>query len=168
MDGIPDMDTSIEAAIIQEPPLPPAIPTRALDTEGAPEPPPAAYKARLCLQTPMRLKHDGRLIKLVQSILNLLLSALRVRLRDLHELYGLQDHDSELPGVPAILNSSLLGRNLRWRIWTRYTNRQHTATKLGGIVDEIELDLGRMRDRWPLLRIGQRFHLGKQASMGPG
>jgi CRISPR-associated endoribonuclease Cas6 len=58
-------------------------------------------------------------------------------------------------------------KNLRWRDWTRYSNRQKTRMKMGGIVGEFVLR-GNLAPFLPFLKIGEFAHVGKATSMGLG
>lgn len=56
---------------------------------------------------------------------------------------------------------------LQWRDWTRYSNRQKTRMKMGGIAGDFVLR-GNLTPFLPFLKIGEFAHVGKATSMGLG
>ncbi len=65
-------------------------------------------------------------------------------------------------------NINLLEKNLEWQDWTRFSNRQKTSMKMGGLVGKIKLSLINCESLWPFLWLGQYVHAGKVTSMGLG
>ncbi len=142
------------------------LPCLPLDEVPALPPMPSAILLRL--QTPLRLKRDGRLVTPRQFHMRLFLNALRLRLRNLLEFHCVGEEPVVLPELPPEPEAMLRRQALRWMDWTRYSNRQRTRMKLGGLVGELELDMRGREDWWPLLQAGQWLHMGKQTSMGLG
>lgn len=147
---------------------PTALPALAAVPEAIPRIPDRPEHLKLHLTTPLRLKRDGRLVRPDGLNPVLFLGALRLRLRDLLELYGQPDRECRLPDIPETIETALLDRQLQWRDWTRWSSRQKTKMKLGGIIGEMTLDTAPIADWWPLLWLGQWLHVGKQTSMGLG
>ncbi len=56
---------------------------------------------------------------------------------------------------------------LAWRDWERYSTRQKTRMKMGGLVGEISYE-GHIRSFLPFLKAGEVFHVGKGTSFGLG
>jgi len=56
---------------------------------------------------------------------------------------------------------------LRWYDWERYSGRQKTRMKMGGLLGKIVYS-GRISQFLPLLRAGAVFHVGKGTSFGLG
>ena len=56
---------------------------------------------------------------------------------------------------------------LRWRDWSRFSTRQQTLIKLGGLVGEITYE-GDLDPFLPFLRAGELTHVGKGTSFGLG
>lgn len=56
---------------------------------------------------------------------------------------------------------------LAWRDWERYSTRQRTRMKMGGLVGEISYE-GHIRSFLPFLKAGEVFHVGKGTSFGLG
>jgi hypothetical protein len=57
---------------------------------------------------------------------------------------------------------------LRWQDWERYSNRQQTKMKLGGLVGEIEYAGEAIREFLPLVVAGELLHVGAGTSFGLG
>jgi CRISPR-associated endoribonuclease Cas6 len=59
------------------------------------------------------------------------------------------------------------GCDLRWHDWERWSQRQNSAMKLGGLVGTLTLE-GDLAPFAPLLRITEILHAGKGAVFGLG
>jgi len=57
--------------------------------------------------------------------------------------------------------------SLRWHDWQRYSTRQQTRMKLGGLVGQISYE-GELAPFLPFLRVGELTHVGKGTSFGLG
>ncbi|MBI4523637.1 MAG: CRISPR system precrRNA processing endoribonuclease RAMP protein Cas6 [Deltaproteobacteria bacterium] len=57
--------------------------------------------------------------------------------------------------------------NIRWHDWERYSARQDTRMKMGGFVGEVEYH-GELAEFLPLLKLGERIHVGKSSTFGLG
>ncbi len=62
---------------------------------------------------------------------------------------------------------SIAGSDLRWLDWERWSQRQNTAMKLGGLVGTLTLE-GDLAPFAPLLRTAEVLHAGKGATFGLG
>jgi len=58
--------------------------------------------------------------------------------------------------------------DVRWRDWSRYSSRQATTMKLGGLVGTCTLPQEAISAMWPLLWLGQWVHVGKATTFGLG
>ena len=123
---------------------------------------------RTIFRTPVRLQSEGHLLgrhSVEEFGAGKLLEAAYRRLYILAACYGMEDlpplHLPEFPDDPALYE------NVRWQEWKRYSNRQRTHMRLGGIVGEMVL--GRQYQPWfPLLRACSVLHVGKATSFGFG
>lgn len=151
LDHWQSLDRQALSAVNPLPAIPPAMPAR----------------ARLYLQTPLRLKRQGSLVKPNELTPNLLLQAVGKRLHDLvthHEQPPSDWHPPELPTQPLAFDHAAL----HWEDPARWSSRQQTRMRIGGIAGIIELDLTGIEAWWPALWTAQWTHIGKLTSMGLG
>ena len=57
---------------------------------------------------------------------------------------------------------------LYWHEQQRYSKRQGTTMKMGGVVGHIRVSDPRLAQSWPYLWLGQFIHAGSGATMGLG
>jgi hypothetical protein len=65
----------------------------------------------------------------------------------------------------------VVANQLRWLDWERYSSRQKTKMRLGGLVGDVEYEFASMEDREvfvPLLILGELLHVGKNTTFGLG
>jgi len=119
----------------------------------------------LHLETPLRIKSDDKLAR--DLTFRLLISRLSERAYLLAHLYcgaRLEDFESvakDSGGVETVRSS------LRWIDWERYSSRQQTKMKFGGLVGEITYR-GDFKKYLPLLYLGESIHVGKNTTFGLG
>ena len=132
--------------------------------------PKAPETADIVLLTPLRIKRKGQLIGPREFLAADFLRQLWRRAKDISHFYAdaSQGMEITLPNSRADeLNAHALV-NLAWRDWSRYSSRQKTLIKMGGVVGHIQLHGELVKDWWPLLWMGQWLLLGKGTSMGLG
>ena len=61
----------------------------------------------------------------------------------------------------------IIDANLRWHDWERWSERQQSAMKLGGLMGTVTLE-GDLAPFGPLLRMAEVIHVGKGATFGLG
>jgi hypothetical protein len=131
--------------------------------------PQAPEQVRLRFHTPLRLKQENDSVTPETFEFAGLFGNLLRRMSLLtffHSETPLEADFAEL--MVRARNVRLISKDLRWRDWTRYSNRQKTAMKMGGLVGGVELDLAGWPELWPYLWLGQWTHAGKGTSMGLG
>ena len=129
--------------------------------------PPRAERVYIRFITPTRIIKEGRLVD--ELPFDLLISRLILRISDLDREYcggGLEIPFQELLGR-ARESVEIESQNVNWSDWERYSGRQETRMKLGGLVGEVtykgEVDLF-----LPYLHLGEYVHVGKQSTFGNG
>lgn len=132
--------------------------------------PKATKKADIVLLTPLRIKRKGQLIGPREFLAADFLRQLWRRAKDVSHFYAdaSQGIEITLPNSKADELNAHAQVNLAWRDWSRYSSRQRTLIKMGGVVGRIQLHGELVKDWWPLLWMGQWLLLGKGTSMGLG
>jgi len=120
--------------------------------------------------TPLRLQHEGQVLRMLNG--RVLLSALLRRISLLS--YFHMGNELEAPfaeWAERAHSLELQQQGLRWQRGTRQSSRQGTTVPLDGLTGELFVD-GRDRpwlaELWPWFWLGQWLHLGKSASLGLG
>lgn len=142
----------------RHPPVPHSL-TRVQVVPEDPADPPDEDRLRIHLLTPLRLRRENRLVGQLNFE-----EFVRATLRRCRLLFPSFAQTLPTEGARQV---ETVDQDLRWRDWTRYSGRQGTAMKLGGLVGWIDFR-GPWKEYWPLLRVAQRIHVGKAASFGLG
>ncbi len=130
--------------------------------------PQAPASVRVVLETPLRVKAGGSLLAREIEAADFLCLAGR-RLGALIRFHG---HDPaggfdfrsrmEKEALPELRD-----RHLRWRDLSRYSNRQKSSLKIGGLTGHFTLR-GNLQPWWGILQAVELVHLGKGTIMGLG
>jgi hypothetical protein len=132
------------------------------------------YKLSLNFITPVRIKKDRRYTEFIDF--NILITNIIRRLYLLTILFCIQnDSDKyQVSNLKEYLNSSYQVKNLNnylsWYDWSRYSTRQKTTMKLGGLVGQISfIGKGEFLNNYlkPLFAC-EYLHVGKGTSFGLG
>ena len=117
--------------------------------------------------TPLRLKAEKRLVT-SPTLFHILKSA-AFRLRVLSSLYSETSVDLlTSTDFDALLeNVEVESPEFTWREISRYSKRQGTGMKLGGVMGSMTLS-GKIGPIYPLLRVGELIHVGKNTGFGLG
>lgn len=121
------------------------------------------------LLTPYRSKRDGRLIAPDRFIPQNFASSLISRIERLRV-----QHDPESPSLPvadwiaASKSLQMEQPQLRWKDVRRYSSRQKTYMKIGGVVGSFLLQGKGLEQLLPVLELGQWLHAGKSTFLGLG
>lgn len=129
----------------------------------------APRRVTLEFLTPLRLQENGCAIPPSRLSPRPLLTALVRRASLLAEHYHgqpllPQERFTELARAAGGIEGLA---QMRWRDWTRHSSRQGRTMQLGGCMGfwHLEGDLSPFRD---FLRLGEKLHVGKEASFGLG
>jgi CRISPR-associated endoribonuclease Cas6 len=121
---------------------------------------------RIKLITPLRIKTDGKLrndftfFDFLKTLLNRLYF-----LSYFHCGNKSERQHRELLEMSKDINIS--DKVLVWHDWIRYSARQQTKMKMGGLLGEFTLK-GELATFLPFLKVGEFIHLGKATTMGLG
>jgi CRISPR-associated endoribonuclease Cas6 len=129
-------------------------------------PPDAESSLTLRFLTPTRLVYEGSLTE--APAFHVLLRVLLRRLSNLAYFHC----DTELPLdfralIAAAEQIQTASSRLWWYDWERYSARQDTRMKLGGVLGQVTY-AGDLEPFWPLLQLGTYVHVGKGTSFGLG
>lgn len=121
---------------------------------------------KIKLITPLRMKIEGKLkdeftfFDFIRTLLNRLYFLTRFHCGNKFE----RQHRELLEMSKSIKISE---KDLIWHDWIRYSTRQKTQMKMGGLIGEFTLS-GELATFLPFLKIGEFTHLGKATTMGLG
>lgn len=130
------------------------------------KPSPLTNKIILDFSTPLRLTLFGDLV--TQLTFDVFIQALIRRIKSFKFDHCLA---KETDNYEALLEKTeevtISNNSLKWKDWTRYSNRQHTSMEFGGLIGSITLE-GNLKPFLPLLTIGEYIHVGKNCTFGNG
>jgi hypothetical protein len=133
-------------------------------------PPPPIFQGdsvTLVIDTPLRLQRNGHPIDARALTARDLLVALVRRIALLHEFHGAGPLPLNFRALAQRAEAIESDKELRWRNWQRYSNRQQQKIALGGVVGRWRLS-GDLGPFLPFLHLGQWLHVGKEATFGLG
>ena len=135
----------------------------------APVAPPCPERLILRLLTPLRLNSEDRLVSQDRFRFHHLFSNLLRRISLLTAFHTDDPLETDFAGLTRAARAlNLTLSRLRWHEWARFSSRQDTLVKMGGLVGEIGLEGAGLEPFWPYLWLGQWTHAGKGAVMGLG
>ncbi len=117
--------------------------------------------------TPIRIKHERKL--LTELYFFVLIKSLMLRLNLIH-YFHCEERDLTWAYKDIIEEAKKIiikESNIRWFDWSRYSSRQGTKMKLGGIIGKITYE-GRIKPYMEILKAGEIFHVGKNTTFGLG
>lgn len=121
----------------------------------------------LSFLTPTRIHYDGRLA--LDLEFHILIRNLLRRMSLLAYFHCDQDPaEIDFKGlIDKAKEAKVVRRDLRWYDWERYSARQETRMKMGGVVGEITFE-GDIGPFMPLIQAGEVLHFGKGTGFGLG
>lgn len=126
-------------------------------------------EVELRLDTPLRIRLKEREINVKELDFYALFSVLMRRLSMLRQFHTDTSLDLDFKQLSdQARDTPVLSRQLHWHDWSRYSSRQKTSVKMGGLMGSITLDGASLKDFWPILYLGQFIHAGKGTAMGLG
>jgi hypothetical protein len=119
----------------------------------------------ISFKTPLRIKANDKLLSDIPF--HLLIKRLSERAFLLAHLHCGAEMDDFEGFAKGSENVETIRNKLRWVDRERYSSRQQTSMKFGGIVGEITYR-GDFQKYLPLLRLGEHIHVGKAVTFGLG
>lgn len=130
--------------------------------------PQTQQRIQLQLTTRLRLKQDNRLQRQAPDFAQLM-ARLVGRIKTLEHAYA--ESADQASGVPDFHPDSLRGvshqDHTEWHEWDRFSGRQKTWMKFGGLRGLISYN-GELEEFMPWLRLGEWLHIGGKTSFGLG
>lgn len=123
-------------------------------------------RIKLQLITRLRLKQNNRLQRRAPNFQQLV-SRLAGRFKTLEHVYGRENGASLQVNTMEPMHSVGSHDHTTWDEWDRFSGRQKTWMKFGGLMGEITYQ-GELHPYLPLLRLGEWLHIGSKTSFGLG
>lgn len=134
----------------------------------SPVPPACPAGAEIRLLTPLRMKKDGTQVGRARFDFGAFFSTLLRRISMLTYFHGEAPLETDFKALTAAARAVRADANLRWREQVRFSARQKTEMKLGGVVGTLRIEGQDLSPFWPYLWLGQWTHAGAAATMGNG
>jgi len=143
-----------------------ALQQRAAGPVALPDAPPSV---QVQLVTPLRIKRQGRLVGARELSASDFLRHLCWRLEQIDQRFGDGDPQGYWESHRDLVEGlAPAPTQVRWLDWTRYSSRQETTMKLGGLMGTLAMPEQAIAAMWPLLWLGQWVHVGKATTFGLG
>lgn len=121
---------------------------------------------KVALETPLRLKFENRFK--ADLPFHVLVRAMLRRSSSLLGCFGDGEPALDYKGlVKRAMAVSIVGSDLRWFDWQRYSHRQDKTMLMGGMIGSITYE-GKIAEYMPLIDFCSKVHLGKQTAFGLG
>ena len=121
---------------------------------------------KVTLETPLRIKHKGRLSNGLPF--HLMVRGMLRRVSSVMAACGEGEPHLDYHGLVDLSRSvRVADSNTRWYDWKRYSNRQDRSMLMGGIVGSITYE-GKIKPFLPLIEVAAKLHIGKQTTFGLG
>jgi len=131
-----------------------------------PEPLPETDTLNLRLETPLRIKHQGKVLSSALRGRDFLIALLR-RYYLLQEFHASDYQAPDFQALAMQAEKIQASHQLHWCEWDRYSNRQQQKMTFGGVLGTITLN-GDLAPFLSLLLQGQWLHVGNKTTFGMG
>lgn len=129
----------------------------------------AGDAVRLSFITPYRSVQQNNLVRAGDFTARQFLSTLLRRVSMLQAFHTDLALAADFKRLTALMDEVVVAENeLRWHDWTRYSSRQKSLIKMGGLVGSVVLRGEALAEFLALLQVGELVHVGKGAVMGLG
>jgi hypothetical protein len=131
--------------------------------------PAPAHRLRMEFHTPLRLRLRDDLVAGEELDFRAFFVTLLRRISLLTYFHTDEPLETDFRGLAERARDVRLSESrFEWKDWTRYSSRQQTKLKMGGLVGSTVVELEAGDEFWPYLWLGQWTHVGKGTSMGLG
>jgi len=129
-------------------------------------PPDGPQEVTLRLLTPLRVRYQAHLAD--ELPFHVLVRALLRRISLVSYFHCGRELRCDFRGLIERAQAVRAVRSeLRWRDWERYSSRQRSRMRMGGLVGRVAFR-GELAPFWELLALGQELHVGKGTTFGLG
>lgn len=130
--------------------------------------PPVPETLELVIETPLRVKRDGRHVGPDDFRFADLFGNLLRRISMLRYFHTETPLETDFRGLIDAAQEVAIDADLEWKEQQRYSRRQGGAMLLGGVVGRVWVTGVDLAPFWPYLWLGQWTHAGTGATMGLG
>ncbi|HHB12540.1 MAG TPA: CRISPR system precrRNA processing endoribonuclease RAMP protein Cas6 [Chromatiales bacterium] len=151
---------------------------RPIYTPGAPlagasplhvAPPPVPRRLTVHLLSPLRMRTRGCLLRPEAMDFAQFFRAVARRIQALARVHGGAVDSAVYPRLVRLAAEvPLVDPQLEWRDWVRYSSRQRTRMRIGGVIGRFLVEDANLAPFWPWLWLGQWVHAGRSTTMGLG
>lgn len=123
-------------------------------------------KLTLNFVTPLRISYYKKLVS--DITFELLMKKLTKRINDIYKYHCETSNQIDYKElIKNAKNIEVSFNNLKWKDWTRYSNRQKKTMLFGGLLGNITFK-GNFEEFLPYLLLGSFIHVGKNCTFGQG
>ncbi len=131
--------------------------------------PPAPERLVVHLRSPLRARAQGRLLRPETLDFSHFFRVVARRIQALAQTHGGEADGVRYPELVQLAHQvHVTQQSLRWVDWARYSSRQRTTMRMGGIVGRFTVAGEALAHLWPWLWLGQWVHAGRSTTMGLG
>jgi len=123
-------------------------------------------KITISFITPARIKYEEKFVNTLEFHIFMRNILRRISLLTYFHCNGKLDVDFK-DIIEKAAGISVIKSDLQWLDWERYSNRQQSRMKMGGLIGDITFT-GDLKDFLPYITTGKYIHVGKGASFGLG
>jgi len=128
---------------------------------------PIPSQTHLSFLTPVRIKYENSLAKNLEFHVFFRNILRRISLLSYFQCGNRLDDIGFKELIEQAKKVKTINKSLIWEDWERYSNRQATKMKMGGLIGEVTYE-GNLEPFWPYIKLGEYIHVGKGSSFGLG
>ena len=138
-------------------------------TPLVPIPPEMPYAIRITLVSPLRIRFKEKLVGANEFRYRAFAANLLRRVSLLSYFFGNSAMEADFASLINLSESvEIHNSRIKWQELTRFSSRQNTPLKMGGLVGSFDLSTSALSPYWNSLWLGQWIHIGRSCTMGMG